>query len=72
MKNRPHQPRLPPRSPFVERDEFNERNNVLYLLLGFISFAERVLSVVPALVEPPKEESVDEAPVRDTPVRILR
>ena len=34
----------------IEREVYDERNSVLYLLLGLISLSERVLSVVPELV----------------------
>jgi hypothetical protein len=54
----------------VEHDAFDERNNVLLLLLGLISIAERILSVVPELVEPPKEDVGSHVP--DEPVRMLR
>lgn len=49
--NERHEPRLPSRPPFVERTLFDERNNVLFLLLGIVAVAERVMSVVPELVE---------------------
>jgi hypothetical protein len=54
----------------VEHDAFDDRNTVLLLLLGLISIAERILSVVPELVEPPKEDVGAAAP--DEPVRMLR
>ena len=66
----PHRPKLPPRPPLVEHDAFDDRNTVLLLLLGLISIAERILSVVPELVEPPKEDVGAAAP--DEPVRMLR
>ena len=34
----------------IEQEIYEERNSVLYLLLGMISLSERVLSVVPELV----------------------
>jgi hypothetical protein len=49
--NERHKPRLPSRPPFVERTLFDERNNVLFLLLGIVAVAERVMSVVPELVD---------------------
>jgi hypothetical protein len=68
----PNEPRLPPRPAFVERDAFAERNDVLFLMLGLVSLAERVLSVVPELVEPPKPEAGPAAPPSETAPSILR
>jgi hypothetical protein len=70
MTSGPHRPKLPPRPSLVEHDAFDERNNVLLLLLGLISIAERIMSVVPELVEPPKEDVGSHVP--DEPVRMLR
>ena len=67
-----HEPRLPPRPLFVERNIFDERNDVLFLLLGLVSMAERILSVVPEIVEPPKPEAASVASRADDPARILR
>jgi hypothetical protein len=67
-----HQSGLPPRPAFVERDAFTERNDVLFLMLGLVSLAERILSVVPELVEPPKPEASPAVPQSETAPSILR
>lgn len=47
----------------IEREAYDERNSVLYLLLGLISLSERVLSVVPELVgEAPPAQALDGRP----------
>lgn len=68
----PHEPRLPPRPSLVEHDAFDDRNNVLLLLLGLVSMAERILSVVPELVEPPKQDPGARASAVDERAPMLR
>lgn len=70
--NATHEPALPPRPAFVERTAFDERNEVLFLLLGLVSVAERILSVVPELVESPATDIAPETPRADDRTGILR
>lgn len=64
--------RLSPRPPLVERDAFADRNEVLFLMLGLISIAERILSVVPELIESPEPEAAPAAPKSDRTASVLR
>jgi hypothetical protein len=68
----PHPPELPPRPRFIERQGFDERNSVLYLVLGLVAVAERVLSVVPELVEPPPEPAPPAPTAAEATARLLR
>lgn len=67
-----HKSRLLPRPPLVERDAFAERNEVLFLMLGLVSIAERILSVVPELVESPEPEAAPAVPKSDRVASVLR
>jgi hypothetical protein len=54
-----------PCSPLIERDDYDERNTILFLFLGMISIAETVMTAIPALAPSP-------SPYRTTPTQTNR
>jgi hypothetical protein len=47
-----------PCSPLIERDDYDERNTILFLFLGMISIAETVLTAIPALAPAPSPQRI--------------